>query len=360
MNWLFIFVPFAFVTDYAQGFSAELRFAVAALAFLPLAKLMVTATEQIAQKTGATVGAMLNATFGNAPELIISLVALREGLIEVVKFSIVGVILGNLLFVVGLSFLIGGLGAREQKFNRRGARVQRSVLMIAAISIVIPSLFSHFISAETVSHELALNTSVAIVLLVTYGLSLIFMLKTHPDYFVPKNSVRPNADEKQWPASIAVLALLLSSVILALLSEILVGSVEETAQSLGVSKTFIGIIILALIGGAPESVAAVAMARKNKLDLTLGIAVGSSIQIALFVAPVLMLSSFYIAPRPFDMVVGNAAVMLVLLPVLIFSMIVTDGKSNWFKGVQLLSVYLLIALFCFFLPDTPESALLTP
>ncbi len=358
MLWLMVFAPIAYVMGHTQGHPATLRFALAALAFIPLAKLMVDATEQISHKTGATVGAMLNATFGNAPELIISLIALREGMIELVKASIVGVIVGNLLFVVGLSFLIGGLNVKEQKFNRRGARVQRSVLMIAAISIVVPTLFSHFISAENASHELALNTSVAIVLLVTYGLSLIFMLKTHPDYFVPKHPESAVSPERQWPVSLAFLALALSSVMLALLSEILVGAVEETALGLGVSQAFIGIIILALIGGAPESVAAIAMARKNQLDVTMGIAVGSSIQIALFVAPVLMLSSYYIAPRPFDLVVGNAAVMLILLPVLIFSMVVADGKANWFKGAQLLSVYLLIALFCFFLPDNSGSTLI--
>jgi Ca2+:H+ antiporter len=355
MHWLIVFAPIAYVTGHAEGYPAPLRFTLAALAFIPLAKLMVDATEQVALKTSAAVGAVLNATFGNAPELIISLIALREGMIDLVKASIVGVILGNLLFVVGLSFLIGGLGIKEQKFNRRGARVQRSVLMIAAFSIVVPSLFSHFISPETASHELALNTSVAVVLLVTYGLSLIFMLKTHPDYFVPKNREITASADRQWPVFLALLALALSSVMLAFLSEILVGAVDTTAQGLHVSEAFIGIIILALIGGAPESVAAIALARKNQVDLTMGIAVGSSIQIALFVAPVLMLSSYYIAPRPFDLVVGNAAVILILLPVLIFSMVVADGKANWFKGVQLLSVYLLIALFCFFLPDHPGA-----
>jgi len=354
MNWLYPFVPLAFVMEYGSGYTAELRFVVSALAFIPLAKLMVAATEQIAQRTHVAMGAMLNATFGNAPELIISLVALREGMIELVKASIVGVILGNLLFVVGLSFLLGGLRHGDQKFNRRGARVQRSELMIAAISIVLPSLFSHYISAETAMLEQALNIGVAIVLLGTYCLGLIFMLKTHPHYFEPKNHAE-EASGKAWPIVMAFLVLCLSSALLALLSEILVGSVEETARSLGLSKAFIGIVIVALIGGAPESVAAVAMARQDKLDLTMGIAVGSSIQMALFVVPLLILSSYLIAPHPFDLVAGNAAVMLVLLPVLIFSMIVTDGKSNWFKGVQLLSVYLLIALFCYFLPDNSPS-----
>ena len=360
MNWLLIFIPFAVIADHVQGTPAALRFASAAFAIVPLAKVMIDATEQIAHRTGATIGALLNATFGNAPELIISLIALQAGLIDMVKASIMGVILGNLLFVLGLSFLIGGLAYHEQKFNRRGARMQRSVLMIAAISITVPSMFDNFISPETVQHELELNASVAVVLLLTYGLSLIFMLKTHPDYFVPKAKDELSVETESWPAGMAIAALALASVLLASMSEILVGAVEETAKTVGVSQTFIGVIILALIGGAPESVAAVTMARKNKLDLSMGIAVGSSIQIALFVAPVLMLSSYYLTPKPFDLVVGNAAIMIVLLPVLIFSMIVTDGKSNWFKGVQLLSVYVLIALFCFFLPDSPTMTLINP
>ncbi|HUL11208.1 MAG TPA: calcium/proton exchanger [Methylococcaceae bacterium] len=360
--WLMVFIPITVIVEYlGERVPASLKFASAALAIVPLAAVMVNATEQISFRTGQTIGALLNATFGNAPELIISLMALNAGLLDVVKASIVGVILANLLFVLGLSFLIGGLRFHVQKFNRRGARIQRSVLMIAAISIVVPSVFDNFISPEMIDHELGLNTSVAVVLLGTYALSLLFMLKTHPDYFVPKNHdavVEEEAD--RWPGSVAVGALLISSVILALVSEVLVGAVEETAKSLGISKAFIGVIVIALIGGAPESVAAVAMARKNKLDLTMGIAVGSSIQIALFVAPVLMLSSYYIAPAPLNLVVGNAGIMIVLFPVLIFSMIVTDGKGNWFKGVQLISVYLLIALFCYFLPDTPATPWLKP
>lgn len=361
MNWLLLFIPLAVVTDHLENAPAVARFVVAALAIVPLAKVMVNATEQIAFRTGATIGSLLNATFGNAPELIISLIALRAGLLDVVKAQIVGVILGNLLFVLGLSFLIGGLSAHVQKYNRRGARIQRSVLMIAAISIIVPSVFDNFILPEMARQELALNASVAVVLLVTYVFSLIFMLKTHPEYFAAKDEAQEGVDSSEyWPVAVAITSLFLSSVILAFMSEILVAAVEETARTMGMSRLFIGVVILALIGGAPESVAAIAMARKNKLDLTMGIAVGSSIQIALFVAPVLMLTSYFIAPRPLDLVVGNAGIMIVLLPVLIFSMIVTDGKSNWFKGVQLLSAYFLIALFCYFLPDSPATAWIKP
>jgi Ca2+:H+ antiporter len=248
-----------------------------------------------------------------------------------------------------------------QKYNRRGARIQRSILMLAAIAIVVPSLFDGFVSPEFAKQEDGLNFGVALVLLGTYGLNLVFMLKTHPDYFAAKGEdAAVEAEVAEWSVALAVAVLCGASAVLAFMSEILVGTIEATARSLHMSKAFIGVIVIALIGGAPESVAAVAMARKNKLDLTMGIAVGSSIQIALFVAPVLMLSSYFLAPRPLNLVMGNAGVMLVLLSVLIFSMIISDGKSNWFKGVQLLGVYLLIALFCFYLPDRPAMPWIKP
>jgi Ca2+:H+ antiporter len=360
--WLAPFIPVAaFLHTLGGHIQADIKFGCAALALIPLSALMVESTEHIAQRSGETIGGLLNATFGNAPELIIALIALKAGLLDVVKASIIGVILANLLFVLGLSLLVGGLYYRGQKFNRRGVRVERSVLMIAAISIVLPSVFDNFSSPEMYHHESALNVSVAVVLLVTYALNMLFMLKTHPHYFVSKKVEEILVQETgRWSLFTAVAVLLVSSVGLALLSEILVGAVEETAKNLGMSKAFIGVIIIALIGGAPETVAAVTMARKNKLDLTMGIAVGSSIQIALFVAPVLMLSSYFIAPKPLNLVVGNAGIMIVLFPVMIFSMIAADGKSNWFKGVQLLSVYVLIALFCYFLPDIPSLPLIKP
>lgn len=356
LNWLMLFVPAALYLGKGHHVEAEAIFLIAALAIVPLSRLMIDATEHIGRQTTPTIGALLNATFGNAPELIISLMALKAGMLDLVKASIVGVMMGNLLFVLGLSFLVGGLQDRVQKFNRRGARMQRSVLMIAAISIILPSVFDNFSAPGQAAHEMALNSGVAVILLITYIFSLVFMLKTHPDYFVPKKAEPENQDDDvAWPITLALTVLAITSVLLMMMSELMVGVVEETAHNLNLSKTFIGVIIVALIGGAPESVAAVTMARKNKLDLTMGIAVGSSIQMMLFVTPVLMLSSFYLAPEPMDLVVGNAGIVLVFLSVLIFSMIVTDGKSNWFNGVQLLSVYLLIALFCYYLPDAPAA-----
>jgi Ca2+:H+ antiporter len=361
MKFLLVFIPLAVIFEHLVSVPAGFRFAAAALAIIPLAAAMVDATERVSHRTGPTVGGLLNATFGNAPELIISLMALRAGLIEVVKASIVGVILSNLLFVLGLAFLLGGLRFHVQKFNRHGARIQRAVLMVAAISIVVPSVFDNFIPPEMIDREDGLNVCVALVLLATYALSLVFMLKTHPDYFVSEEvGSDTEVESGRTDAKLAVAHLAISSAILAMMSEILVGSIEETAASLGMSKAFIGVIILALIGGAPESVAAVTVARRNKLDLTMGIAVGSSVQIALFVAPVLVLASYFMAPRPLNLMVGNAGIMIIMLPVLLLSMLVGDGRSNWFKGVQLLSVYLLIALFCYFLPDTPGTSFSRP
>jgi Ca2+:H+ antiporter len=351
VHWLLAFVPVSMVLGEREDVPAALTFACAALAILPLAALMVRATEQIAERAGSAVGGLLNATFGNAPELIIAFVALQAGEIDLVKGSIVGAILGNLLFVLGLSFLLGGLRQHEQVYNPAGARVQSSIMMLAAISMIVPSIFHNFITPETAHLEQRLNVAVAVVLLGAYALSLVFMLKTHPDYFAVSSEGEHSEPGETWSPALAAGVLLATSVVLAVVSEVLVGSVGETAQALGMSRIFVGVIVLALVGGAAESLAAVAMARKNKIDLTVGIAIGSSIQIALFVAPVLVLSSYLVAPRPLNLMLGNAGAAIVFFPVLIQAMIAGDGHSNWFKGVQLLCVYALVALFCYYLPD---------
>jgi Ca2+:H+ antiporter len=354
---LLIFVPLALLLDRIEAIPPAVRFAFAGLAIIPLSAELVYSTEQISQRTTQTLGGLLNATFGNAPELIISLMALHAGLLDVVKASLVGVMLGNLLFVLGLALLLGGLRHRVQKYNRRGARMQRSILMVAALSIVVPSVFDNFIPPDMSAPEDELNIGIAIVLLITYALSLIFMLKTHPDYFSARETSEDDGNATDWSLRRALEVLCASSATLAFMSEIVVDAIAGTASTLGVSRAFIGVIVLALIGGAPESVAAVTMARKNKLDLTMGIAIGSSIQIALFIAPVLMLSSYALAPHPLNLIVGNAGIMIVLFPVLLISNVVGDGKSNWFKGVQLLSVYALIALFCYYMPDNAATPL---
>jgi Ca2+:H+ antiporter len=349
--WLLVFIPVALALDAREDVPAALTFASAAIAILPLAALLVRATEQIAERAGSAIGGLLNATFGNAPELIIAVVALRAGELELVKGSIVGAILGNLLFVLGLSFLLGGLRQHEQVYNPAGARIQSSMMMIAALSLMVPSIFHNFITPETVHLEQDLNVAVAVVLLGAYALSLLFMLKTHPDYFAVPHGGGETGSGEHWSPALSGAVLVGASVVLAVVSEVLVGSVEETGRSLGMSRVFIGVIVLAVVGGSAESLAAMAMARKNKIDLTVSIAVGSSIQIALFVAPALVLASYAVAPRPLNLVLGNAGAAMVFFPVLIQAMIAGDGRSNWFKGVQLLCVYALVALFCYYLPD---------
>jgi Ca2+:H+ antiporter len=360
MKFLLFFVPLTIVFQQIDGMPAALTFSAAAAAIVSLAKLLVDSTEQLSFRMGETKGALLNATFGNAPELIISLMALNAGLLDVVKASLIGVVLGNLLFVLGLAFFLGGLKYSVQTYNRYGARVQRSELMVAAIGIVIPSVFHDIAPPGISDSESGLNSSLAIVLLTIYFLSLFFSLKTHPYYFSNNHSSDEHEGTAPWSLVAALAVLAASSVLLAWMSHILVGSIEETAVDLSMPRTFIGVIIIALIGGVPESVAAVTMARKDKLDLAMGIAIGSTIQIALFVAPILILSSHYIAPRPLDLVVGNAGIMIVLFPVLLISLVISDGRSHWFKGAQLLSVYILIALFCWFLPDTPDGRFILP
>ncbi len=349
INWLIVFFPLALVIDHT-GAPAMWVFLTAALGLIPLAAILVQATEQLALRTGPAVGGLLNAIFGNAPELIIALVALRAGQIPLVKASLVGGMLANILFTLGLSFFIGGMGHHEQEYNARAARNQCSLLLLAALAMIVPSVFHGFITAETAALEQRLSVTVAIVLLISYLLSLVFMLKTHPGFFAAVASAEHH-EEPTWSQGLAIGVLMGTSVALAFISEVLVGSIEETASALGLSKAFIGIILLALIGGAAEIYAAVNSARKNQLDLTIGIAIGSGLQLSMFVAPVLVLLSGFMAPQPMNLVVGSVGAVLIFVSALVTMLLAEDGKSNWFKGALLVCVYLLIALFCYYLPD---------
>jgi len=351
VNWLLLMVPVAIALDRIDGIPAAARFAAAAIAILPLASLLIAATEQIAERTGQAVGGLLNATFGNAPELIITGVALKLGEYELVKAAIIGGILGNLLFTLGLAFFVGGIRHHVQDYNPLGTRIQSSMLMLASISLIVPSVFHNFITPETRAIEQSLSAAVACVLIIVYGLSLVFMLKTHPDYYATQTRAKSEESHAPWPMALAIGTLIACSVALAFVSEILVGSVEETAHAMGLSKAFIGVIVLSILGGFAETMAAAVMARRNKMDLAVSIAVGSAIQIAMFVAPALVLVSFVIAPEPMNLVLGNTGVVTILLAVLIAAIVSGDGHANWFKGLQLVAVYLLFALFCYYLPD---------
>ena len=335
------------------GVAVPLLFFSASLAIVPIASLIVHATEQLATRTGDAVGGLLNATFGNAPELIIAVVALKAGLLDMVRASLVGAVLANLLLALGCAFLLGGLRHHDQDYNPVAARVYSSMMLIAVISLAVPSAFSRFFSsAETLHQESLLNVGLAVVLLIAYALYLVFMLKTHPGAFAAQSGHPGDETEgTHWSMPRAVGSLVGASVLAAWMSEILVGAAEGTGTALGMSQVFIGIVFVAIVGGAAESLSAIVMARKNRMDMTVGIALGSSIQIALFVAPVLVLASYFIAPQPLELSFGRAEVGALFMAVLIGAVVAGDGRSNWYKGVQLVTVYLIIALMFYFMPD---------
>lgn len=357
INWLLVLVPVAVVLERLEV-SAPAVFFVAALAIIPIASLIVRATEQISTRTGEAVGGLLNATFGNAPELIIALVALRAGMLDIVRASIIGAIIANLLLALGVAFLLGGLKHRDQQFNPGAARIYSSMMLLAAISLIVPSAFErYFAGAEHLPAVRGLNTAMAVLLLVTYGLYLLFMLRTHPQLFKSEKgsgSGHGHGEGPTWSVARAVGTLVGASALAAWMSEILVGAAEGTGTALGMSQMFIGMVVVAVVGGAAESLSAIAAGRKNKLDLTMGIAMGSSIQIALFVAPALVLLSYVIAPEPLQLAFNRAEVGALFLAVLIGTVISGDGRGNWYKGVQLIVVYTAIAMMFYFVPNAAQ------
>jgi Ca2+:H+ antiporter len=357
INWLLVFIPITVGLEHLAHVSPPVLFFMAALAIVPIAGLIVRATEQIATRTGDAIGSLLNATFGNAPELIIAMVALRAGYLPMVRASLVGAILANLLLALGASFLLGGLRFHDQRFNLTAARTYSTMMFLAAVSMTVPSAFSRFFAPnEVIKQEQQLNVGIAILLLVAYGLYILYTLRTHSTAFVSLESeVEPEHHGEQWGVPRAVISLLAASVLAAWMSEILVGAAEGTGKALGMSQVFIGIVFVAIVGGAAESGSAVAMARKNKMDLSVGIALGSCIQIALFVAPLLVLASYWIAPQPLELAFGRAEIGSLFMAVLIGAMVCGDGQSNWYKGVQLITVYAMIALMFYLIPEIASN-----
>jgi len=352
MYWLLAFIPISVALEHAHVDPPVLFFS-AALAILPIARLIVLSTEQIATRTGDAIGGLLNATFGNAPELIIAMVALQAGLYDMVRASIIGAILANLMMAMGVSFFLGGLRFHTQEYNARAARLYSSMMLISAVSLGVPSAFNRFFSPEgTVHEEKLVNIGTAIVLLIAYALYLVFLLKTHPDEFqsATVSEVEHGHHGAEWSVGRAVGSLVGASVLAAWMSEILVGAAEGTGKALGMSQTFIGLVFVAIVGGAAESGSAIAMALKNKVDLSMGIAFGSSIQICLFVAPVLVLVSHVLGPGPMTLSFGRAEVGAMFFAVLIGAIVSGDGRSNWFKGVQLTALYAIVALMFYFIP----------
>jgi Ca2+:H+ antiporter len=347
LNFLLVFIPIALALDWYDA-NPILVFVASALAIIPLAGLMGRATEQLANYVGQTVGGLLNASLGNAPELIIAIFALKEGLHDVVKASITGSILGNTLFTLGLAMFLGGLRHSRQKFNTTAAGMSASLLVLAAIALIVPALFK-FTSVRQ-EHELSLE--IAFVLFAIYILSLVFTLKTHRTLFVDDTAevVEEEAEEgPPWSRTRAIGTLAAVTLGVAVVSETLVGSIEPAAKSLGLTPIFAGVIVLALVGNAAELSNAISFARKDKMDLTFGIAVGASLQVALFVAPILVFVSYFIG-KPLDLLFTPFEVAAVTIAVLIVSSVTTDGESHWIEGAMLIGVYLILAYAFYFLP----------
>jgi Ca2+:H+ antiporter len=356
-GWPYLLVPLipAAVALELLGAPATLVFAVSAAGIIPTAALMGRATEELAARSGPGIGGLLNVTFGNAPELIIALFALGEGLHEVVKASIIGSIIGNVLLVLGAAMLFGGLGRDRQTFSRTSASVQTSMLLLAAVALLMPAIFElvegkglPMPGAELVEYGSTvehLSLAVAIVLIATYVLGLVFSLKTHRDIFNPDYG---DEDSWGWSTRTSVIALAVAGVLVGVMSEILVGSISHASESIGLSEFFIGAIVVAIVGNAAEHWVAVLVATKDKMDLSVNIAIGSAAQVALFVAPVLVLASYLIGPHPLALVFNGFELGALLLAVLIGNYVTQDGESTWFEGVQLLAVYLVLGLAFYF------------
>lgn len=351
INWLLVFIPTTLLLEHSGGVSAPMIFFSAALAIVPIAALIVRSTEHLATYTGDAVGGLLNATFGNLPELIIALVALRAGELAMVRASLIGAILANLLLALGLAFVLGGLRHHEVSYNARAARTYSTMMLLAAMSLAAPSAFSrYFAPDETIRQESLLNVGIAGALLLVYVLYLLYTLKTHRANFAGETGGGHHHEGPRWSVPRAIGSLVVASLLAAWMSEILVGAADGTGKALGMSSVFIGIVLLAIVGGAAESGSAVAMGAKNKLDLSIGIAMGSSIQIALFIAPVLVFASYFIAPMPLELSFGRAELGTLFIGVIIGALVYSDGKANWFEGVQLITIYLIFALMFYFMP----------
>ena len=347
--WLLLFVPVVFAAERIAPDAHTLLFLLSILAIVPLAALLSRATESVAATTGDMIGGLLNATLGNLTELVIGLTALRQGMLELVKASIVGAVVTNALFMLGASFLLGGLTHHIQEFRRESARLQSGLLLLASIALIVPSALAAVDRVELAFTQ-QLSVGLSILLIVAYGLGLLFSMGTHAELFASAQHAPAEDEEAPWPIRVAVVALAVITVLVALVSEVFVASVQEAAAQLGMTPAFVGFIVVALVGGAAEMASAFAAARKDRLDLSVSIALGSASQIILFVAPVLVLLSFVIAPVPLDLQFWPGAVLMVMLSTTTVSLVTTTGRSAWYVGVQLLMVYVIFAMTLYLLP----------
>ena len=345
LKFMLLFVPISFIGKFLN-FSPTIMFILAALSIIPLAGIMGEGTEEISFYTGPKIGGFLNATFGNATELIISFFALKSGLFEVVKSSIAGSIIGNILLVLGASMFIGGLKHKTQNFNINVVETTSSMLLFSLIGICVPAFFTHTINANLLNTRYeGLSLVVAIVMFILYILSLIFSFFTHKDLYA--TTTEEEGHESKWSLKKSIAILIIATVIIAIESEFLVGGIEDITSKLGLSEFFVGIILIPIIGNAAEHSTAITMALKNKMDVAIEIALGSSLQIILFVAPVLIFLSLLFTPmsiifNPFELV-------SLIASVIIANKVASDGQSNWLEGAQLMAVYVIIAAGFFIL-----------
>jgi Ca2+:H+ antiporter len=356
--WLLVFVPVVLVGEYAFHDAHTLLFALSVLAIVPLAALLSLATESVAARTGDAVGGLLNATLGDLTELVIALAALQAGEYMLVKASVAGAIVANALFVPGTSFLLGGLKYHIQEFNHASARVQAAMLFLATIALLIPSVVPR-VDAISTSTDVAaftqqLSLGLAGLLILAYALGMLFTLRTHQELFA--SAGHHESHETPWPMNLALTTLAVVTVIVALVSEVFVASAQEAADVMGMTPAFVGFIVVALVGGAAEMASAFSGARKDRLDLSVGIALGAATQIALFVAPVLVLLSYVLGPTPMDLTFWPGAVVMMLIGTLTIALVTNGGRSAWFVGVLVLMVYIVFAMTLYLLPPIDRNA----
>jgi Ca2+:H+ antiporter len=349
LNWLLVFVPAAIALRFLRPDAGTLIFAASCLAIVPLAGLLGRATEQLAARTSEAIGGLLNATFGNAAELIIGFMAVRRGMYPIAKASITGSIIGNLLLVLGASMLAGGARRKTQSFNVLGARSQSTALILAAIALLAPAVFHRVAGEGSAMEEHGLSLGIACVLVTIYALALLFSLGTHRE-LIASASESEAPEGVAWSRTKSLTVLAGSTALIAWISEILIASVESATHALGMSEIFVGVVVVATVGNAAEHSSAVVAAWRDRMDLALSISIGSSLQIALLVAPLLVFASYAAGPRPMDLLFTPAEVTSVIAAVIITAQIAGDGESNWLEGAQLLAVYLILALVFYFLP----------
>ena len=344
---LLVFVPVSFILGLTHA-SPVAVFVVSCVAILPLAGLMGEATEHLTHHTGPGIGGLLNASFGNAAELIIAFMALRAGETEIVKASLTGSIIGNMLMVLGLSMLLGGWRRKELAFNRLSAESSSSMMVLAVVALVIPAVYAQVTHHRNPGHIESISLDISVLLILTYGASLVFSLKTHERLFASAEADTKEAlSHAPWSVRRSLGVLVAAAALVGVVSEFLVHAVDAAGKSLGLGKVFMGVVVVAVVGNAAEHSTAILVAMKNKMDLSLGIAMGSSMQIALFVAPVLVIAGHYMG-TPLGLEFTILEVVAVMLSTGAVALLIHDGKTNWFEGVQLLTIYAIFAITFYF------------